>query len=323
MTAGRGRDGDAKSPGARPRCVDDACGGGAATRRVGRERGRSPGGAEARAARVRPRRIPGAPGAVLLVPTLCETGDGAEGRRLRRNSGTPASVSPLPPRPSAPDPGDDAERPAASAEVAGPPLAVWVRPCAGRGATRPAARVARAFQGVDLGRFVPDDPEERAERVAKLRRVGVGVVVTLVVCLVIYTVFPVRMALNLFDAEDRARERQAAFERENAILEEEIADLQSDERIEVEAREQGMVHARRGVLRHHAGARARGRRLDQHHGSVDHHHDDAGRLRVAGRPGVALVGAFRPWRGRGRRWQGPRPGGGPCARPPCGCGGCG
>ncbi len=104
-----------------------------------------------------------------------------------------------------------------------------------------AARVARAFQGLDLGRIVPDDPEARAERVAKLRRIGVGVVATLVVCLVIYTVFPVRMALNLFDAEDRARERQAAFERENAILEEEIADLQSDERIEVEAREQGMV----------------------------------------------------------------------------------
>ena len=97
------------------------------------------------------------------------------------------------------------------------------------------------LQGIDLGRFVPDDPDERAERLAKLRRVGVGVVGALVACLVIYTVFPVRTAVNLFDAEDRARERQAAFERENAILEQEIADLQSDERIEVEAREQGMV----------------------------------------------------------------------------------
>ena len=64
-----------------------------------------------------------------------------------------------------------------------------------------------ALKGIDLGRFVPDDPDERAERLAKLRRVGVGVVGALVVCLVIYTVFPVRTAVNLFDAEDRARER--------------------------------------------------------------------------------------------------------------------
>ena len=243
MTAGRGRDGDAKIPGrvhgawTTPAVVVRRPDGSIVSGEDPQAAPRAPG-------RVRPRRIPGAPGAVLLVPTLCETGDGAEGRRLRRNSGTPASVSPLPPRPSAPDPGDDAEHPAASAEVAGPPLAVVgaaLRRARGDAAAARVARVARAFQGVDLGRFVPDDPEERAERVAKLRRVGVGVVVTLVVCLVIYTVFPVRMALNLFDAEDRARERQAAFERENAILEEEIADLQSDERIEVEAREQGMV----------------------------------------------------------------------------------
>ena len=88
---------------------------------------------------------------------------------------------------------------------------------------------------------MPDDPEERAERLARLRRVGVGAAAAVVACLMVYTVFPVRTALNLWEAEDRARERQAAFERENEILEDEIADLQSDERIEVEAREQGMV----------------------------------------------------------------------------------
>lgn len=182
--------------------------------------------------RVRPRRIPGAPGAVLLVPTLSEAGDVAEGRRLRRNSGPTASVSPLPPRP--PVPGPDA---AAAAAPAGtttrPPLAL----------VGDALRRARtgAFQGIDPGRLLPDDPDERAERLARIRRACVAAAAAVVACVMIYTVFPVRTALNLWEAEDRARERQAAFERENEILEEEIADLQSDERIEVEAREQNMV----------------------------------------------------------------------------------
>ena len=79
----------------------------------------------------------------------------------------------------------------------------------------------------------------RAHRVFTL--LGLCSVFTMVACLVIYTVFPVRTAVNLFEAEDRARERQAAFEREIAILEEEVADLRSDERIEVEARADGMV----------------------------------------------------------------------------------
>jgi cell division protein FtsL len=181
--------------------------------------------------RVRPRRIPGTPGAVLLVPTLSEAGDVTEGRRLRRNSGPPASVSPLPPRPPAPEPDDVAA--GAPAGTTRPPLAV----------VGDALRRARPgpLRGVDLGRLLPDDPDERAERLARLRRACLGAAVAVVACVTVYTVFPVRTALNLSEAEDRARERQAAFERENEILEEEIADLQSDERIEVEAREQGMV----------------------------------------------------------------------------------
>jgi cell division protein FtsL len=216
------------------------------------ERAREPEHDPARRPRVRPRRIPGAPGAVLLVPTLSNAGDVAEGRRLRRNSGTPASVSPLPPRPPAPV-SDDAPAETPAGAPARPPLALvgdaLRRARSGRqdagedggGGTRPTARVVRALRGVDPGRLLPDDPEARAERLARLRRVCVGAAAAVVACVMVYTVFPVRTALNLWEAEDRARERQAAFERENEILEDEIADLQSDERIEVEAREQGMV----------------------------------------------------------------------------------
>jgi cell division protein FtsB len=209
---------------------------------------RGPGGRP----RVRPRRIPGAPGAVLLVPTLSEAGDVSEGRRLRRNSGPSASVSPLPPRPPALEP-DAAETGAPAGTAVRPPLALVGDAlrrarAGGRDAgkdggdgTGPTARVVRALRGVDPGRLLPDDPDERAERLARLRRAGMGAAAAVVACVVVYTVFPVRTALNLWEAEDRARERQAAFERENEILEEELADLQSDERIEVEAREQGMV----------------------------------------------------------------------------------
>jgi cell division protein FtsL len=202
--------------------------------------------------RVRPRRIPGAPGAVLLVPTLSQAGDVAEGRRLRRNSGPPASVSPLPPRPPVPE-ADDPSADASGDASPQPPLALVgdaLRRARGRGrdAARgggpgagPTGRVVQALRGVGPRRLLPVDPEERAERLARLRRACVGVAAAVVACVMAYTVFPVRTALNLWDAEDRARERQAAFERENEILEDEIADLQSDERIEVEAREQGMV----------------------------------------------------------------------------------
>ena len=101
--------------------------------------------------------------------------------------------------------------------------------------------VRRAVQGIDLARLVPDDPELRAERLARLRRIGVRAAATVVACLTVYTVFPVRTALNLWEAEDRANERKAVFAQENPILEDEIDDLQTDERIEEEARALGMV----------------------------------------------------------------------------------
>ncbi|HEX6569099.1 MAG TPA: septum formation initiator family protein, partial [Acidimicrobiales bacterium] len=76
---------------------------------------------------------------------------------------------------------------------------------------------------------------------ARLRRVGTGVTVAVLVVVMVYAVFPVRTALDLRSSTDRARERLEAFERENELLEEEARDLRGDERIEQEARELGLV----------------------------------------------------------------------------------
>ena len=221
--------------------------------------------------RVRPRRIPGAPGAVLSTPTLTEGGRDAAGRLVRHTGELPsagplpprppASVTPIRPRPTVRPPlvaGDEAASSALSAGAASsgggdaaagadeagtagdaasrsrPPLALV-------GAAIERTGVRRAVQGIDLARLVPDDPEVRAERLARLRRIGVRAAATVVACLTVYTVFPVRTALNLWEAEDRANERKAVFAQENPILEDEIDDLQTDERIEEEARALGMV----------------------------------------------------------------------------------
>ncbi|HKY67682.1 MAG TPA: septum formation initiator family protein, partial [Acidimicrobiales bacterium] len=103
-------------------------------------------------------------------------------------------------------------------------------------------RVLRGLRALDLDRLLPTDPEARAEKVARWQRRGLLVAAVVVACVLIYTVFPVRTALELRAAEDRARERQAAFERENPILEDEVADLRTDDRIEEEARELGLVY---------------------------------------------------------------------------------
>ena len=241
--------------------------------------GRGPAAPRPRGARPRPRRIPGAPGAVLLTPTLSEQGGDPAGRRLRRNSGTPASVTPLPPRPrraggtgdiptvtpagaaasgavdGASTPGAGSARP--SLKVVGEALRRGARPSADRrrtsgqgasgpGPTRPgerrAPRVVEGLRNLDLERLLPSDPDARAERVARLRRIGVRAAAVVVAAVLVYTVFPVRTALNLQAAENRARERQAAFERENEILEDEARDLQTDDRVEQEARELGLVY---------------------------------------------------------------------------------
>ncbi|MGH9235388.1 MAG: hypothetical protein ACRD0R_18855, partial [Acidimicrobiales bacterium] len=58
--------------------------------------------------RVRPRRIPGAPGAVLLTPSLLtDAADDREARRRRRRDAPVATVTPLPPRPARDGDGDD------------------------------------------------------------------------------------------------------------------------------------------------------------------------------------------------------------------------
>lgn len=192
--------------------------------------------------RVRPRRIPGAPGSVLLAPTLVDTGGGAERRRLRRNSAAPGSVSPLPPRPPAAPPSEETGRMAAGDEQRGDGPARPARPpLAAVGAAIGRSGGAWAAHRLDLGRLLPDDPEARAERLARLRRGGVRLTAGVVAAVLVYTVFPVRMALDLSRAEDRARQREAVFERENEVLEDEVAELESDRRIEEEARALGMV----------------------------------------------------------------------------------
>ena len=112
--------------------------------------------------RVRPRRIPGAPGSVLVTPTLRpEAADGREERRRRRAGAPSASVTPLPPRPPAPD---------ADAHDAAParlrPVGHGRAPVSGRGARRPTPahpgeprrqRVLAAMSGLTLDRLLPAD----------------------------------------------------------------------------------------------------------------------------------------------------------------------
>jgi cell division protein FtsB len=237
--------------------------------RGGPDAGRGP-------ARPRPRRIPGAPGSVLLVPTLTDLAGDPADRRLRRNAGTPATVTPLPPRPRPhgdggdhavgvdgppPDepgtPGPDTSGPdtpatEGSAAVDGttsdrpprPSLKVVgeaLRRGAQPSADRPGGALERA-RGFDLDRLLPSDPEQRARLLARLRRVGVGVAAAVIVALAIYTVFPVRTALDQRAAENRSRERLEVFEREIEILEAEVEDLQTSDRVEAEAREFGLVY---------------------------------------------------------------------------------
>jgi cell division protein FtsB len=220
-----------------------------------------------RPARPRPRRIPGAPGSVLLVPTLTDLAGDPADRRLRRNSGTPATVTPLPPRARAGDHRGGPEGPAGdesaesgvgapttegSAAVDGtsstparrPSLKVVgeaLRRGAHPSADRPRRAVERA-RGLDLDRLLPSDPEQRARLLVRLRRVGVGVAAVVIAALAVYTVFPVRTALDQRAAENRSRERLEVFEREIEILEDEVDDLQTPERIEAEARRFGLVY---------------------------------------------------------------------------------
>jgi cell division protein FtsB len=115
------------------------------------------------------------------------------------------------------------------------------RPAPSRPGERPPQRVLRAFSALNFDRLVPADDEARERRAAQFRRLGITVASVALVVLMIYSVFPVRTWINQRDAADRAREQLAAFERENDMLAEEARELREDERIEVLAREMGMV----------------------------------------------------------------------------------
>lgn len=228
--------------------------------------------------RPRPRRIPGAPGAVLIAPTLSDPGAEIAPRRRRRPAAGPvpdarrAARSPLPPRPTAVESpaalpsvpvespaarprapvGSPAaprrvpvESPAAPRPVSADRVAGWAVGLVRRPHTRPGerapGRVRRAVSRLSFDRLLPDDDEARQRRAARLRRAGMGVTGAILAAVVIYAVFPVRTALDLRSSTDRARERLEAFQEENARLEDEARDLREDERIELEARELGLV----------------------------------------------------------------------------------
>jgi cell division protein FtsB len=217
-------------------------------------------GAPGQGGRPRPRRTPGAPGAVLLTPTLSGA-DADTGPRRRRRPAVgrvPAARrgarSPLPPRPTAAESPVPPRPTAAESPVPPRPLPVdravarvaglarrARRPLPSRPLERSPGRLRRALSGLSFDRLLPDDDDARQRRAARLRRAGVGVTGAILAAVVIYAVFPVRTALDLRSSTDRARDRLTAFQEENARLEEEARDLREDERIEQEARELGLV----------------------------------------------------------------------------------
>jgi cell division protein FtsB len=202
--------------------------------------------------RVRPRRIPGAPGAVLVTPTLRpQAADGRVERRQKRLEAPSASVTPLPPRPERADgQGEDRHEasPAALRSVGSARGHV-----SGRGARRPTParpgepRTQRVLQAVaalnlNLDRLLPADEEARQRRLARLRRVGMRVASVTLAGMLVYAVFPVRTYLNQRAATERAREQIEVLSRENDRLEERAEDLREPETIEeIARRELGLV----------------------------------------------------------------------------------
>ncbi|HEX5947652.1 MAG TPA: septum formation initiator family protein [Acidimicrobiales bacterium] len=224
-------------------------------------------GGDKRRPRVRPRRIPGAPGAVLHRATLTPDADGRAALRPARRVAVPAS--PLPPRPAKrgrtdrdrDERGQDerGREEMAAASTSRPALRTVGGTAStpddsgdGRRRTRgrrgpgapDGARRRRAIDvvaGLNFDRLVPGDEEARQRRAARLRRTSVRLAAVAVVAFVIYGVFPVRTWIDQRAATDRARERLEVFERENELLASEKRDLSTDERIEEEAREMGFV----------------------------------------------------------------------------------
>jgi cell division protein FtsB len=243
----RGGDGEDVPAGTRPDDADPA--------------GRVPAGTTrpAQRPRIRPRRIPGAPGAVLLRTTLTDAvGTSAAAPRPRPSA---AASTPLPPR-SVPDGGGSkparpslravggTSRPASGAGKDGTGVPTRRGRSGGRGRRGPSpsrpgerrqSRVLQALAGLNFDRLLPADEEARERRSARLRRLATRLATVATVVLVVYGVFPVRTWIDQEAASDRARERREVFERENELLAEEVRDLGREERIEEEARAMGMV----------------------------------------------------------------------------------
>jgi cell division protein FtsB len=215
--------------------------------------------------RVRPRRIPGAPGAVLVAPTLLTAAaDGRIERRARRQAAPSASVTPLPPRRWATEAADDAEGDGDDAVARRGLRSVAGRGSAragvsGRGARRPAPahpgehrpqRVLRAVGGL-VGGVVTGEAararrrawaERAAGRLQSLAPTAMVAASIVLVALLLYTVFPVRTYLNQRAASERAREQVEVITDENERLAQRAEDLRDPETIEELARAQlGLV----------------------------------------------------------------------------------
>jgi len=201
---------------------------------------------------VRPRRIPGAPGAVLVTPTLRrDAADGRVERRQRRLAAPSASVTALPSQPG--DGGEDGEEEAGTLTLR--PVGSGRGHVSGRGARgqrprRPGEpRTQRVLQAVaainrnlSLDRLLPEDEEARERRLARLRRMGMQVASVTLAFMLLYAVFPVRTYLNQRAATDRARAQIEVLGRENDRLEQRAEDLRDPETVEeIARRELGLV----------------------------------------------------------------------------------
>jgi cell division protein FtsB len=216
-----------------------------------------PGAGERPAARVRPRRIPGAVGAALIAPRLSPgAADDREARRARRQAAPAASVTRLIPRRR--NAGEPAGGDAAAGGGARPSLrSVAARATSrgrqavsGRGARHPApahpgeprrSRVLAAVAGIESA-LAGADEETRERRRARLRWIGIRVSAVALVGVLLYAIFPVHAYLAQRADGQRGKEQIEVISRENRRLAQQIKDLQKDGTVEELARERlGLV----------------------------------------------------------------------------------
>jgi cell division protein FtsB len=195
-------------------------------------------GSAPRRPRVRPRRIPGAAGGVLVVPTLLrEADDGRLARRARRRAAPDATVSALALRGRA-----ARDLPAESAGGRSGRSSIGRR--RGPSPAHPGdSRPSRPLEAVAPPRS-PRTPAWLRRAGTKVSSLGVAsaVVYVVVLAVVVYTVFPVRTYLNQRAATDRARTQIEVIHRANERLEKRADELRDPDTIEQLAREDlGMV----------------------------------------------------------------------------------